>query len=156
MRLSVLQFITIIVALNITKTEEINEPESKSNENNELPSNYIDSLTINQIDQVCDEKKYIVIFFHPKNCNTQQCLKRREQYIKLARRNEKREIFFGRVGVEDLKSFNKGSLWKLQKLPQFMMSSFGWKKMFFDSSIKHLGIWAVSYTHLTLPTILRV
>lgn len=74
-------------------------------------------------------------------CTTQECLNRRKKFIKLAKRNKKRDILFARVGVENKKLFNQTHKWKLSGLPQFMMSSFGWKKMFSDSNMKHLGIW---------------
>lgn len=107
----------------------------------ELPSNYIDSLSPHEIEQFCQDKRYVVIYFHPAKCVTQECLKRRRKYIKLAKRNLKREIIFVRVGVASKKAFNQEHKWKLSALPQFMMSSFGWKRMFSDSDMRHLGIW---------------
>jgi hypothetical protein len=107
----------------------------------ELPSNYIDSLPVKDLEQFTQDKRYVVIFFYSLTCRTLKCKKQRKRYIKIAKKNLKREIFFVRVGVSSLKKFNQEHKWKLKQLPQFMMSSFGWKKMFSDTNMGHLGIW---------------
>lgn len=136
--------------LQLTFATEASTPKPEVPEAEDLPANFLDSLTPGQIEQFCQEKRYVVVHFHPLSCRTQECTKRRRQFIRLARRNLKREIFFVRVGVENLEKFNEDYKWKLRQLPQFMMSSFGWKKMFSDANMRHLGIW-VKEVYDTVP-----
>jgi hypothetical protein len=131
----------LLIILTQICCQENETPEEPTPAPEKLPSNYIDSLPVDELEHFCQERRYVVIFFHSLNCKTFTCKKQRKKYIKLAKRNRKREIIFVRVGIANLKKFNQEHKWKLKQLPQFMMSSFGWKKMFSDVNMRHLGIW---------------
>jgi hypothetical protein len=133
--------LTLIALIQSGRGQESEAKEQPVPEVEDLPENYIDFLPAAQIEEYCQDKRYVVIWFHPQKCRKQECLQRRKKFIKLARKNLKREIIFARVAVADINQFNQEHQWKLKALPQFMMSSFGWKKMFSDSNMRHLGIW---------------
>ena len=107
----------------------------------ELPENYIQDLQIKQLDKVCQEQKYMVVYFEDQACQSAKCMKRGQKFLKLARKNEKRQILFARVGVTNIEIINQNSKFSISHVPQFSMCAFGRIKNFSEINIRHLGIW---------------
>jgi hypothetical protein len=134
-------FVLLSILLTISYQEEIDPSEKSSYDEDKLPENYIEDFELSEFESFCKDKKYVVAFFYQSNCSKIECLNRKKKYIKLAYKHRRNEILFISIPINNLQEFNQVSSFQIDSLPYFIMSSFGWKKTFGDTDIKHLGIW---------------